>query len=65
MVELREGTTPVRAEPQSGAGGFLILALFLKTFFNTVFESLWTRLRPVWGPQVGSMLGAFSMFLDS
>ena len=65
MVELREGTTPVRVEPRRWAGGGLIFALFLKTFFNTVFESLRTRLGRVWGPQVGSMLGAFSMFLDS
>ena len=65
MVKLREGTTPVRIQPPSALGGFLIFALLLKTFFNTVFESLRTRLGRVWGPQHGSMLGAFSMLLAS
>ena len=65
MVNLREGTTPVAGEPPSAFGGFILFGIFVKDVFNTVFESLRTRLGRVWGPQVGSMLGAFSMFLDS
>ena len=63
MVKLREGTTPVPVEPPPSFGGFLIFALLLKTFFNTVFVNPFrTRLGPAWGFKLGVCWELFLCF---